>query len=359
MKYLIFLVKNMNHPDNIPPLEDMDAMIAHLETSLDAKKLNVPQKIQVLRDLMGSGLGANQMFYDACQYIISALHRTSFDLPTAAIQNARFLLAHPTVLSQLQSNSLQSVVGGDIAFRVNCIEELRRIGRTDILLQQVGRLGHWKEGQAMIHALLSTGTTEQLFQVLMRFIQGKFSHRGEYSFGPDIYREESIDALVSAVISRATIPMLSQISIEFEKGAAIGLPPEQFARYASSVAVIFTASQIRHEFSDLIDTTRSSVAHPESSAFWVPSVPAFQHDTPLSDVVLPVHPSVQPSSPPTKIDRPSIPSFKPVLLPPRHQPANEAPHSRIDTPPLPPRGLYANDESEGFSLLPDDDISDV
>lgn len=347
----------MNHPDDIPPLEDMDAIVAHLESSLDAKKLTMPQKVQVLRDLMGSDLGADQIFHDACQSIISRLHRESFDLPTAAIQNARSLLTHPAVLLQLQTNSLQSVVGGDIAFRVNCIEELRRLGRTDILLKQVGHLGHWREGQAMIQALISVGIPEQLFQVMMRFIQGQFSNHGEYHFGPDIYREESIDALFSVVISKATIPMLTQISSEFEKGAAvIGLPPEQFARYASSIAVIFTASQIKHELSGLIDTTHLPVSHPESDAFWIPHVPAFHDATSSGEPALPLQIPSQPNpqSPPTRIDRPVVvPFFKPVQLPPRHQPADEAFSGGVYVPPLPPRGSHAEAESESFELPAD------
>lgn len=322
-------------------------MVSHLELSLAAKNLTALQKIQVLRDLMADDLGANRMFQDACQSIISRLQHDMANVPTISIVNAHVLLSNPTVLSRLQMDSLQTVVGGDIAFRISCLEELRRMGRMDLLFKQVGHLSHWKEGQTMIHIIASTATSDQLSQVFMEFIHNRFSSYADRSFGPHVYREESIDMLFSAIISRATIPMLYAIASEFKKGAAaIGLPPEQFDRYVSAITVKLTATQMRDELSGLVDMSSLATEHPESSAFWVASLPP-QNLVTASGVFTPPEPSLSgPSaiSPPTRMDRPlplRIPNFAPVpSLPPA---------------PLPPRRADSADESAAFGS--DDDNS--
>lgn len=314
-------------------------MVSHLETSLAAKKLTAPQKIQVLRDLVAYDLGANRMFQDACHSIISRLQRDMVDLPTIAIVNAHILLSNPNILSRLQMDSLQAVVGGDIAFRISCLEELRRMGRMDLLLKQIGHLGHWREGQTMIHIMVSTATSAQLSHVFMEFIHNRFSNYADRSFGSNIFREESIDALFSAVISRATVPTLYAIAADFKKGAAaIGLPTEQFDRYASVVTVKLTAAQMRDEFSGLVDVSSASTAHVESSAFWAEELPPQVDATSNSVFIAPTSP---PSAinPPTRIDRPpfslgSLPTFAPA---PRRDP-------------------HMNDESAGFEL-PEDESS--
>lgn len=316
-------MSDLHHLGSTPPLENIDDMVSHLELSLAAKNLTALQKIQVLRDLIADDLGANRMFQDACQSIISRLQHDMANVPTTSIVNAHVLLSNPTVLSRLQMDSLQTVVGGDIAFRISCLEELRRMGRTDLLFKQIGRLTHWKEGQAMIHIMVTTATSDQLSRIFMEFIHHRFSNYADRSFGATIFREESVDALFSAVISRATVPALYAIASEFKKGAAaIGLPPEQFDRYASAVMVKLTATQMRDELSGLVDVSSLATEHPESSAFWAESLPP-RHLVTTSGMFTPPEPSLpglSVANPPTRMDRPlplHIPNFAPAPLPPR------------------------------------------
>lgn len=313
----------MNTPDFIPPLDTIDAIVSHLEVSLASKKLTIPQQLQMLRELMASELGVNPLFHEACQKIVSRLTRESFDLPTVSISNARSVLSHPNVLLRLRTHSLQDVVGGDIAFRVSCIEELVRKHQTEILFKQVAHLNHWKEGQAMIQALVYAATPDQLFHVLMECIYNRFSNNGENHFGPNIYREESIDVLFSATVSRSSTPALYQIASEFAKGAAaIGLPPEQFDRYNSLITVRLMAVQMKDELSGLIDVSAPPQEHPESSAFFVEEVaPPREEITGVGRVSsLPSFTLPSVASPSSIINSPTrvlrMPTFAPAVPPP-------------------------------------------
>jgi len=306
-------MSDLHHLGSVSLLENFDDMVSHLEQSLAAKNLTATQKIQVLRDLMADDIGANRVFQDACQSIISRLHHGMTNIPTISIANAHVLLNNSTVLSRLQVEPLQAVVGGDIAFRISCLEVLRGLGRMDLLFKQIGHLTHWREGQTMIQIITSKATPDQLSRVFMEFVHNRFSNYTDRSFGPDIYREEFIDMLFSAVISRATVEELYVIAAEFQKGAAaIGLPPEQFDRYTSVVTVKITASQMRDELSGLVDVP--SLPDMQSSAFWATSLPP-QNPVTASGVFTPPGPSLSDVNPPTRVDRrfpPNIPHFAPA-----------------------------------------------
>lgn len=348
----------MNFPDSVPLLDDVDAIVSHLEVSLASKNLTLSQKIQTLRELMASELGVNRVFHEACQNLTTRYTHESFDLPTTAIINARVLLADPNVLLRLRTDPLQEVVGGDIALRVSCIEELVKKNQTDILLKQVGYLNHWREGQAMIQGLVYLANPNQLFQVLMECIHNRFSHNGENHFGPSVYREETIDLLFSTVVSRATIPMFYRIATEFKNGpAAVGLPLEQFNRYHSSLVVRLTASQIKDELSDLIDISAPHEVHPESSAFFVedatpPREEITQERGPFSLPVFNLPPVVAPSieSPPTRVLRSplanNMPSFAPAPSSPQRR-TGEAFSGQVS---LPPRRDDSEDDSAAFDF---------
>lgn len=333
-------MSDLHHLGSTPHLENIDDMVSHLELSLASKNLTVPQQIQALRDLMADDLGMNQTFHDACQSIISRLQHGMANLPTISIVNAHALLSNPHILSRLQVDSLQTVVGGDIAFRISCLEELRSMGRMDLLFKQIGHLSHWKEGQAMIHIVVSAATSDQLFQIFMEFLHNHFSSYADRSFGSHIYREESIDSLFSAVISRATVPMLYAIAAEFKKGAtAVGLATEQFDRYASVVAVKLAAMQMRNEFSGLIDISPLSGGRAESSAFWTEALPP-RNDITSNGVFVPPELSSVPSVvPPTRI----LPTSFVLGNLPRFAPAPSPPPA-----PLPPRRGDSADESAAF-----------
>ncbi|MCX6733845.1 MAG: hypothetical protein NTX63_03445 [Candidatus Peregrinibacteria bacterium] len=347
-------MSDLHHLGLTSPLENIDDMVSHLELSLSSKNLTAPQKIQALRDLLADDIGENRMFQDACQSIISRLQHDMANVPTISIVNAHVLLSNPTVLSRLQMDSLQTVVGGDIAFRISCLEELRRIGRMDLLFKQVGHLSHWKEGQAMIHIMVTTATSDQLSRVFMEFIHNRFSSYVDRSFGPHIFREESIDALFSAVISRANVSTLYALATEFKKGAAaIGLPAEQFDRYASVVTVKLAAAQMRDELSGLVDLTHSPAAHAESDAFWVADLPPKEEVTSSGTYIPPqLPPAASPVvNPPTRMIRPpfapgNLPNFAPAPSPPPAPPA-----------PLPPRRSDSEDESAAFDFGDDDSQS--
>ncbi len=339
----------MNVLDSVPPLDDVNAIVSHLEVSLASKKLTLPQKIQTLRELMASELRMNRMFYEACQNLTTRYTHESFDLPITAIVNARVLLADPNVLLRLRTDPLQEVVEGDIALRVSCIEELVTEHQVDILLKQVGSLNHWREGQAMIQGLVYAANPNQLFSVLMECIHNRFFNNGENHFGPSVYREEMIDVLFSAVVSRATIPALYQIATEFKNGpAAAGLSLEQFNRYYSLLVVRLTASQIKDELSDLIDISVPHEVHPESSAFFVGdglfSLPVFTLPPPA--VVMPSAIEI----PPTRVFRSplaNVPSFAPAPSSPQRQPTGEAFGGQVS---LPPRRDGSEDDSIAFDL---------
>ncbi len=245
----------MNHLDVPAPLEDPQAIEAYITLFLDSQKLTTLEKIQALRNLMASDLRMDAVFHDCCQDIILQLHRASADVPTTTVPDPRTLLMGRAVLLRLETMPLQAVVGGNIAFRVSCIEELGRMHRADLLIRQIGHLHHWKEGQAMIQTLLRTATPDQLFQVLVELIRSRF---GSY-----VYREESVDLLFSAVVNRASYIDLAQLALELKKS----LVSEQCERYASMVRVGLVASQMKDELSSLIDVSSSSSAHAQSGAF--------------------------------------------------------------------------------------------
>ncbi len=302
----------MDNFDAIPPVEDSRKINDYLESSLASRKLTLDEKTQILRDLMGSDLGMNPTFHMCCENMLRRLRQESLDSPTITIASAHVFLNNPNVLLSLETSPLRAIVDGDIAFRVLCIAELGRMGRTDILLKQIGYLSHWKEGHAMVQTLLRFATTEQLFYVLMVGIYNQFSNKGPYHFGPDVYREEVIDMLFSAVVSRASLSMLHDISSELAKGnAAVGLHNEQFQRYSSLVATRLISSQMKQELPGLIDITSSPVQHPESSAFWIGEGTVSGSDRPVETFLPP------PLSSPTRIDRLAIPRFGPAVFPPR------------------------------------------
>lgn len=352
------MINIMNHNSNRPAasLDTHKEVMAHLKLVLSQRPLSVDQKIQVLRDLMASELGGgNVLFYDCCQEMITQLHRLTHvaSAPLVPGMNAGNFLADPLVLETLTTEYLETVAGRNIAFRVSCIEELGRAGRFDILQRHVGHVHHWKEGQALLKTLLYVATSDQIFEVLLKFIHARFSNEGFGRFGADVYREESIDGLVNAVVARSDLTMLRRLSEEFRRGNRLmQLHPEQLDRYDSQITAALVASEVRKDLTGLIRLpgTSSHPGHAESSAFPILDLSVSHLGRPLMTPVAGETPAAgTPQHEPTRV----LP--RPAGLTPPSGSALNTPFDDLFTgslPPLPPRGSYADDESSGF--VPED-----
>lgn len=341
---------NHNNTASTSPLDTRKGVMAHLKLSVMDKPLSVDQKIQILRDLMSGELGAgNALFHDCCEEMIIQLHRlTPAALPLRVPgMNAVNFLADPLVLEALMVEYLENVADRNVAFRVSCIEELGRIGRVDILLRHVGHVRHWKEGQALLRTLIYVASPNQIFDVLQRFIRARFFDEGSSRFGADIYREESMDGLVNAVVAHSDLTMLRQLNDEFRKGwRLLRLHPEQFDRYDSQITAALVACEVRADLAGLIRLTgRSHPGHAESAAFPVMDLGGF------TGAGRPLVPAVgvetSATSEPTRI----LP--RPTGLTPPPDSALSAPVDPVTgSLPLPPRGSHADDES--FAFTPED-----
>lgn len=335
---------------SMSPLNTRDEVMVHLESEIGKRPLNTEQKIQVLRDLMASELGAGStLFHDCCQDMIAKLRGQIPGTPesTTRVMNVSSFLADSRVLTALMTDDLERVAGQNVAFRVNCIEELGRARHVDILLKQVGRVRHWKEGQALLRTLLYVTAPVQIFGVLEQFIRNQFSNKGWGHFGADIYREESMDGLVNTVIARSDLPMLRWLSGEFRKGSQLmGLHREQFDRYDAQVTAALVACEVRANLSGLIDLKGGEhPGHAPSAAFPVMDLGGGAAGKPFIAPVVGEIPAVAtPPHEPTRV----LPRSSTGQTPPPDSALSDSTGSL----PLPPRGSHAADESSGF--VPED-----